>query len=56
MKLFHFGRDPKQETTTTTQEVILLHPDELNIADGGEFLDDNLRMKDQPFDPTNNEE
>lgn len=54
MKFYHFGVDSKQETTTTTQKVILLHPGELNIADGGEFLDDNLRMKEQPFDPTNN--
>ena len=26
---------------------------EMNITDGGEFLDDGIRMKDQPFGETN---
>jgi hypothetical protein len=29
--------------------VVPLHEDLHHIADGGEFLDDNIRMKEQPF-------
>ena len=32
------------------QENIYPNQHETNIADGGEFLDDGIRMKDQPFE------
>ena len=32
------------------QETIYPNQYEENIADGGEFLDDGIRMKDQPLD------
>lgn len=39
---------------TTVQESIYSNRHhEFNITDGGEFLDDALRMKDQPFCETN---
>lgn len=31
------------------QEIMPPYHHEVNITDGGEFLDDNTRMKDQPF-------
>lgn len=34
------------------QESIYSHQHEINITDGGEFLDDGIRMKDQPFRET----
>jgi hypothetical protein len=35
------------------QETIYPDHHEINITDGGEFLDDAIRMKDQPFgEPT----
>jgi len=34
------------------QESLSLTENEINITDGGEFLDDDLRMKDQPLDET----
>jgi hypothetical protein len=42
---------PGKEQTVSegVQESIYPHQYELNIADGGEFLDDGIRMKDQPF-------
>jgi hypothetical protein len=36
------------------QESIYPYHHEVNITDGGEFLDDAIRMKDQPFGETNN--
>jgi hypothetical protein len=35
-----------------------IYPDhhEINITDGGEFLDDAIRMKDQPFGETTEKE
>lgn len=43
--------DPGKEDTLLTgiQESIYPHHIELNIIDGGEFLDDAIRMKDQPL-------
>jgi hypothetical protein len=35
------------------QESIRPFPHETNITDGGEFLDDAIRMKDQPIVETN---
>lgn len=34
------------------QESICSYQHEINITDGGEFLDDGIRMKDQPFRET----
>lgn len=31
------------------QETVHSYQHEINITDGGEFLDDGIRMKDQPF-------
>jgi hypothetical protein len=31
------------------QESILVYPHEINITEGGEFLDDAIRTKDQPL-------
>jgi hypothetical protein len=38
------------------QENIPPDPNEINITEGGEFLDDAIRMKDQPFEETSLEE
>lgn len=35
------------------QESIYPHQHEINITDGGEFLDDGIRMTDQPFCESN---
>jgi hypothetical protein len=35
------------------QESIYSYDDEVNLTDGGEFLDDVIRMKDQPLGETN---
>ena len=44
-------RDPDTELPLPgmVQESIYPYHHEVNITDGGEFLDDTLRMKDQPF-------
>ena len=45
----------KRDTTievTSLEEIrkeIHINPDEVNITEGGEFLDDAIRMKDQPL-------
>jgi hypothetical protein len=43
--------DPGNEYTSgeEIQESIYPNHDEENITDGGEFLDDAIRMKDQPL-------
>ena len=33
-------------------EIIPEYEDEINTTEGGEFLDDAIRMKDQPFEET----
>jgi hypothetical protein len=38
-----------------TQESIYPYHREVNITDGGEFLDDAIRVKDQPLAETNTE-
>jgi len=38
------------------QESIYPYHGEVNIADGDEFLDDAIRMKDQPLGETNTKE
>ena len=38
------------------QESIYPYHHDANIADGDEFLDDAIRMKDQPFEETNTKE
>lgn len=47
--------DPKngQSPEEKDQQSINPYPDETNIADGGEFLDDSLRMREQPLEETN---
>jgi hypothetical protein len=37
------------DTSEEMQESIYFEQHEFNITDGGEFLDDNIRMKDQPY-------
>ncbi|MES1217814.1 MAG: hypothetical protein ABUT20_20075 [Bacteroidota bacterium] len=45
------GNSDKEPTLSEgNQESIPLYQHEINITDGGEFLDDAIRMKDQPFD------
>lgn len=63
MNLFHNHSphptdDPgnKHPSSTDNQEEINPYGPELNIADGGEFLDDGIRMKDQPFEEGGMEE
>lgn len=34
------------------EESVSPYPHETNITDGGEFLDDGIRMKDQPLSET----
>jgi hypothetical protein len=46
----------KQPASEAIQENINPFPHELNITDGGEFLDDGLRMKDQPLEETEENE
>jgi hypothetical protein len=50
--------DPGDKKTTSekNQEDTNPYEHEMNIADGGEFLDDGLRMKDQPFGKTEEKE
>ena len=45
-------RDPGNGQTSEEeiQESIYPLQNEINITDGGEFLDDALRMKEQPFE------
>jgi hypothetical protein len=50
--------DPNIEMTSSEeiQESIYPYRREVNITDGGEFLDDAIRMKDQPLAETSVEE
>jgi hypothetical protein len=41
------------KTSEEVRENVHPHPDEMNITDGGEFLDDGIRMKEQPFGESN---
>lgn len=41
------GKD--RNSSEELQENISPYPQELNITEGGEFLDDAIRTKDQPF-------
>jgi len=48
-------KDSDKEQTASPegiQESIYPYQQEFDIADGGEFLDDSLRMKDQPLGET----
>jgi len=42
----------QQISSEQIQESIHSYPHEINITDGSEFLDDGIRMKDQPFGET----
>lgn len=42
----------EQASTEEAHEIVNPFPNEVNITDGGEFLDDGIRMKDQPFGET----
>jgi hypothetical protein len=42
--------DNTQDSPEGMQESIHPFPEETNIADGAEFLDDGIRMKDQPYE------
>jgi hypothetical protein len=46
--------DPDKDQVSSYETVESLEPNqnEIHIADGGEFLDDGIRMKDQPFEET----
>ena len=47
-------KDSVKELTLSEGIQESIHPDqhEINITDGGEFLDDAIRMNDQPFKET----
>jgi len=52
---FRQKKDSDKERTASPEEIqesIYPYQQELDIADGGEFLDDALRMKDQPLGET----
>ena len=51
MIFFHQKQDPgnNQLPSDEVLENIHVSPEEFHITDGGEFLDDALRMKEQPF-------
>ena len=40
----------EQASSEEIHEIVNPFPNEVNITDGGEFLDDGIRMKDQPFE------
>jgi hypothetical protein len=40
----------EQASSEENHEIVHPFPHEVNITDGGEFLDDGIRMKDQPFE------
>ena len=42
----------QQDPPVEPPESVNINQDDMNIADGGEFLDDALRMEDQPFEET----
>ena len=48
--------DEHASSKETQQSVTSYQLETRNIADGGEFLDDALRMKDQPFEDTDTKE
>ena len=48
--------DNQRILTEGFQEGIYLYHHDINITDGSEFLDDFLRMTDQPFDAFNPKE
>ena len=54
MKDFLFGSyaDPKTKQNGQTDEEILkkFDPNEESLSEGGEYMDDGLRMVEQPFD------
>jgi hypothetical protein len=45
------GKD--QASSEEIQKSINTQQQQINITDGGEFLDDGIRMKDQPFCESN---
>jgi hypothetical protein len=49
------GNDPVSPDNNNNKMVIAYEHEE-NIADGGEFLDDGIRMKEQPFKATEKKE
>ncbi len=40
----------EQVSSEEIHEIVNPFPHEVNITDGGEFLDDGIRMKEQPFE------
>ena len=46
----------EQTSSEKIQESTNPYGHEVNITDGGEFLDDGIRMKDQPFGEITTEE
>ena len=50
MKRFFLQNEQKDQKDATEMHTLIPLREELqNIADGGEFLDDGIRMKEQPF-------
>ena len=56
MKTIHSSQkeDPgiRLASSREIQESLYPYQHEMNVSDGGEFLDDAIRMKDQPLDQT----
>ena len=52
--LFYQKDDPANARNSEegVKESIYPYPHEINTANGGEFLDDAIRMKDQPLEET----
>lgn len=46
------GPDSGRISEEKIQEAVYPYHHEVNITDGGEFLDDAIRTKDQPFEET----
>ena len=56
MKFYHSHLTPPDPKQKMDNAGTLLPEDEHNIADGGEFIDDALRMKEQPLEYTYSDE
>jgi hypothetical protein len=54
---FHH-RDPnsKLSSSDNIREEVVTYEPEINTEEGGEYLDDSIRMEDQPFEETTDTE
>lgn len=48
----HFFTHKENKPAEDDREEVNPYPHESNIADGGEFMDDGIRSKDQPLSET----